>query len=149
MKRVTSFESKDGVLFSTEEACRAHENLIRKVAEILATLEPRPDNVEFFNGVGYVQQRPNNVLTVAVQLLQVLKTVFDSIPDEAPSIQVLGHIEYADAVCGDSGERGLPFKRALNRIKCTDQYGREWGRIYYCKNPAMATAVQLNPEFVT
>jgi len=129
MKAVTiqKFESQDGKLFDTLEACQTHERRLVDIDRIMAPLGPEADDsgCDFGNGGGYIPHDPKVVQQVQDALLAYCKKEL-KIKDDI-SFYWLGRI-LDDNNCSE-------LRSAQYRISACDTQGREWGQIYYAINP--------------
>lgn len=132
MKRVTRYEAHDGSQFKTASEAKAHEQLIAAVAELSKLLRPVPDDADFANGHGYVQQDEKQVQAYKRGLLLLAKGYGPRFaegaktPDDVNPCGVVGRI--LDDVGG-------PINTAWRRLMNMDIHYREWGQGYFALNP--------------
>ncbi|HEU4662507.1 MAG TPA: hypothetical protein VFS55_00605 [Dokdonella sp.] len=146
MKTVTRYQSDDGLFFETEVACRKHEALVARVAEILARLRPVPTTTEFANGEGFVQQDRDTFLGVQRELSALARIAHE----DRGFDRHFDYVDTADHPCGGSfigrllDDGGPAAVRAgWSRLMCTDPYFREWGQPYYAANPTTGMQVDV------
>lgn len=141
MKPVTLFESPDGVRFTNETDCQRYELLCLDIDSAMAAMNPRPDDIDFSNGGGYVQQTQSGVTTARARMVQ---TALDYFPKGGTTEQWFTewrdgkrHVSHVARLVDDGNLKCL--KAALYRFVCIDPQQREWGQPYYAMNPGKGT----------
>jgi hypothetical protein len=149
MKVITKYVADDGREFTSVIQCEnyeAREAVIKaRLDEALRLLAPRPTNIEFTNGKGYLQHDLASVLLVREE---VCKLANEAMP----------HKWFTDAIESGFGTHWSwparlidemdckPLRDASHRLYCTDPHGREWGQPFYAMNEGKgAEHVCLNP----
>lgn len=152
MKKIVRdiFISDDGVEFTEEAKCVAHEALRLEVNAVMAALAPTPkdDGCHFANGHGYIQQEPQKVDDARLAILKIaqryvthpsspkwLQQVIDNPAGVDPSwpARLIG--DCCPALVGD----------AWHRFWCIDGLYREWGQPFYRAHPERGDQIRLNP----
>ena len=118
MKKLTVYESVDGMRWDTEAECLERDRLMEEISGIMSKLNPKPKDplCHFANGDGYIQQD-----------LETVQIVRAEIHDLA--------VKLGSRV---NGKRDRPLHRSLNRLRATDSQGREWGQPYFANHPEEA-----------
>lgn len=146
MKPITRYQSDDGLLFETEVACRAHEQLVLAVAAITAQLRPVPRSSEFNNGQGFVQQDRETFLGVQRELAALAHAAHEDRGFDrhfnfvAEAEQPVGG-SFIGRLLDDAGPAAM--RAGWARVMCTDPYFREWGQPYFAANPAAGEQIEL------
>lgn len=119
MEVITIFKAWDGKRFNTQAECERYEDVIYQVRVIEGRLRPRPSDIKFANGGGYVLQ---NISTVEKARQDFNDLVQRLTGKSGPAMRY--YIEDMPAV--------VSF---WDRLYSTDSLGREWGQLYYALNP--------------
>lgn len=158
---VKKYKSFDGLMFDDMHKCSEHETVMRDIKDVTATLEPIPDDMDFTNGHGYIQQFPVHFNFAKAQALRL---AIKYTPDNEDKIN--GYIkEYTLNARSYSHEPGaflelmrklkyLGTKRQVIIFLCdrfcqTDTKYREWGQMYYALNPEEGKQICLNEKSPT
>jgi hypothetical protein len=145
MEQVTKFKAVDGKLFDTEHECCKYELMLSSIDLAMSLLCPRPDDSNFINGEGYVQQEKEKVETAMREIVKIsgidLKD-FDSIGNfnENP-------FSYRDSAIGMTFNEitaTTVYYREWYRFMCMDNDYREWGEPYYSRYPEKRIHKKLN-----
>jgi len=134
MKPVTVYQAVDGSQHSDEVAALARDRICKRVDVAMSPLGPRYDDqtCSYANGEGYVQHSNDVVDSVRESLCEMAEDVTGS--------KHAGHwswwMRFLDGQCP-------PLERAMSRLYCIDQFGREWGQPYYALNPYNGKPVML------
>ena len=129
MKEIKRYKAKDDTIFDTESECIKYENLLNDVKAITNDLRPIPDDINFSNGHGYVQQNSIAYQIVRKLLLQLAKQYTDSdwvqemINDPSIPVRNAGRIM----------QEGMPspIYSVWLRLCSMDDRFREWGQMYF------------------
>lgn len=136
---VIRYKATDGTTWDTEAKADERDRKLAWIARVMAPLRPRPDDMGFANGRGYVQQSPPTVAMVKAALFREAaieqawyfndhRGAHD--PEGVnPRSHILGRI------LDDS--RSV-FYTPWCRLMCIDAQGREWGQPCYAEHPEKA-----------
>lgn len=142
MKVITKYEAADGSQFNDALACEKYEKLCHDVAQFMALIPKRPDNIEYCNGKGFIQHDPAAFDRMKQGLLDCVGTQIDHVWIAACKRGEC-HISYVARLVDDYGISCL--NHAMHRIYCTDDALREWGQPFYALNPGKGENIKLNP----
>lgn len=130
MQAITKIQSVDGKLFDNEADCIKHEKMIEEIDVIIQTLNPVPNDCNFKNGDGYVQQ---DIKTVAKAMIRIVEAAGIKKKPEfienpfACRFGVIGRI-----ICdSDNAQLWHSWSRFMN----IDNLGREWGQSFFARHP--------------
>jgi hypothetical protein len=149
-KAITKYQAEDGSEFVTEAEAQAHDRLCAETADIIKLLHPIPEDCDFSNGGGFVQQIPAVALAVQRGIVKVARRYFnrDEIYDR--------HFDYAEnaekpvgyTFVGRLINDGCPnvLYGAWHRIMCMDENFREWGQPYFASHPNEAKQIDRTPK---
>jgi len=130
MQTITKIQAIDGKLFDDEADCIKYENMIEEIETTMSTLKPIPNDFEFQNGDGFVQQEISIVSKAMVCIADIAgvekRPEFINDPF-ACRFGVIGRII-------DDSDIPVLYK-AWNRFMNIDRFGREWGQSYFARNP--------------
>lgn len=144
MKPITMFEADDGSRWPTEAEARDRDALISAVADVMAPLGPDLGDIEFHNGLGWVQHDPDDARSVRDAVLSLARRTLIRVfgKDEAfgSPISTAG-IGWITRLCGDNGLK--PLSIALYRLDCIDAQCREWGQPFYANNPGSGRGSEI------
>lgn len=135
MKTITKYVASDGKEFDLKERCRKYEDMIERVNQILSKIRRRPEDVNFLNGRGYIQ---HDIATLSEIKENILKEIVRYTGDNS----LMGkNPSFINRILGDSG---YPFlSETWFRFMCIDDFGREWGQMYFCLHPEKGEPVAL------
>lgn len=140
------YVADDGTHFADEADCRKRDALIARVSAAVAVLlKPRPDDISFDNGHGYVAQDPAAVRAYKVALLAIAR---DEMPSFAGPTQLGAdpdRIHPQGMAWRWLDECAPPIARAWQRLACIDRDGREWGQPYYATHPEHGEQFEVQP----
>jgi hypothetical protein len=128
MQTVTRFIADDGTMFDTFDNCADYENMCAKVKEVMLFLEPVPDETDFCNGSGYIQQSEKNYFTVKNCLLDIIATKIKH-PWVEETKTLNRHPSHIGRLLDDSNIKCL--YQSWNRLMRIDSNFREWGQQYF------------------
>lgn len=145
MKQVTKYIANDGTQFDDFASAMERDSLITQVAEIMAPLPERPegDGCSFSNGGGYLQHDKETALQVRKQLLKLIATQVNHKWIQQTIDNVDTDPSFVGRLVGETGFKAL--WQAWARFECMDKDWREYGQLYYVRNPHEAEQKQLNP----
>jgi hypothetical protein len=130
MKSITKFQAVDGRLFDNEADCVKYEETIAEIRDVMSTIKPVPNDCDFSNGDGFVQQDIPTVSKAMVRIVEIAgiekKPEFINDPF-ACRFGIIGRI------IDDGGNRHL--WGAWSRFMNMDHLGREWGQQFFARNP--------------
>ena len=141
MKILTIYQSEDGTRFDTEIKCMEYESMCKQVAEIMDKLHPRPEDVYFCNGSGYIQHTdPKDVQVEFCKYLLTkdpeLKAAEQIVKGEDVDISWIGRVCHVSGKCIDS---------AIFRLSCINYTSkREYGQPFFVRNESNCKDLQLN-----
>ena len=140
MKEIVKYEAFDGTEFKSMEDCARHEQMCDLVSSAMISLVSVPDNCDFFNGKGYIQQNQDDVIEARKNIIQICKDYYPESfsqfsGDELPN-SIIGR--YIDDCCHTA------IKAAWHRFICMDDSFREWGQLYFSLHPEKAEQICLN-----
>lgn len=141
MRIVTHYQANDGTLWDVAEQAEKRDALVARIERAKALLTPRPSDVRFENGHGYVQQDPARVRLCKIDLLTIASElssydVFRSNPDLVnPRGSIAGRII-------DDMDHPVLYN-AWYRLMCMDDEYREWGQPYYATHPEQAKSHEV------
>jgi hypothetical protein len=141
METITIYRADDGSTFESARDCKAYEQLVRMVQAIESRLVPVPvetESTKFGNGEWYVQQSVDtypeiqkDFLDLTVSHLGEYVRAYITSAREA-EIGQAGNV-ILGRILGDLKIDCLSrFWARLGRI---DSSGREWGQLYFVRNP--------------
>lgn len=134
MKAIVKFVSTDGVEFTDENSCYAHELLCADLRRAEGLLRPVSSDAAFQNDAGFVQQDRAAVLEFQRYLVRLLQTKCAWGADSATwdnfaaADYPLG-MTYVGRLMSDSAPQVM--YRAWHRIMCMDRQFREYGQPYF------------------
>ena len=135
MKKVERYESRDGVLWESEDKAEKHEAFLDEIDVIKQLLPPLPkdEGCHFANGHGYIQHTRESFNAYKVAILQLGGEIcyapmkeWANEPDSVANMGIAGRYF-------DDGNHHL--YRLWHRVMCTDGNYREWGQPYFALNP--------------
>ena len=146
MQQITAFVDTDGIIHRTVGECAlADEHIAARRAiasyfdKCMEPLGPRPDELRFSNGDGYIQHDPKVILAVVRKMRDLTVQAepgsserFANTPDNTAAIVNTGTFW-----TGRLNE-GSPLTKYWTRMWCIDSRGREYGQPYYALNPDKA-----------
>lgn len=120
MKPITMYQAEDGSIWKTATEAVLREEWIDRcrAVEEKVGLRPRPDDIDFLNGEGYVQH-PEGARDALLEELKGMGAHRDS---EGP--------------VGD----------LLHRMWNMDDQDREWGQTYYALHPDEGAQVEMEVD---
>lgn len=151
MREVTYYETVDGEVWKEKADALLHEKILDIVADIMAPLPKKPNNVDFDNGHGYLQHDMEQFLTIRRHLAQ-LAMQYIEIPRNSWNFSVLEqtamdplsiHPEYFWKVIGEQRTLKGINTAWFNIGLCTDKEGRQWGQMYYADHPENAKSMKV------
>jgi hypothetical protein len=144
MKTITKYLSDDGMEFCDEQKCIGYEALCKEVAEIMATLVPKPKlpGCGFENGDGYLQHDPAKARDARMALLKIANTIMPHKWFEQSMADETADASWASRLIDEMTEKCL--RSAWYRFACMTADYREYGQPYYANNPSQAKDVCLN-----
>ena len=130
MQTIIKIQACDGELFDNEADCVKHEKMIAAIKDTMSTLKPVPNDCNFSNGDGFIQQEIRTVANAMVRIVEIAgiekKPEFINDPF-ACRFGIIGRI------IDDSGSAHV--WSAWSRFMNMDHFGREWGQSYFARNP--------------
>lgn len=135
MKTITKYEANDGTQFTAADKCLIYEIHCRLADEAVAVLHPRPKDMGFANGEGYIQHDLRNV-ALATSELKSLATGITGIDCNNR------HFSHAARFVEEGA--GKHLAEVYYRMMCIDEHGRECGQPYYALNPGEGVNKKLN-----
>lgn len=142
MEIIIKYRAIDGKEFLSEEDCVDHENAIKEISLIMVELVPRPSDISFANGTGYIQHQAGDALRARRKLLEfAAKRVSHHWIQESLDNENI-HPSYAARIIGEIGIKKL--EKAWNRFKCMTTDFREFGQPYFRDNPEQAKNFRIN-----
>jgi hypothetical protein len=153
MHTKTKFVANDGSEYDDAAHALKRDEMIVAVEKALSNLSPIPDDINFLNGHGYIQQEQDGIGQCKWDLYQianqegVLKWWIDDQKNKHGKTDddlVLNcHPSYFCRMLDGDHE---PLDRAYNRLCCIDKKLREWGQMYYVSHPEAADQICLNAD---
>jgi len=143
MKQVIRFESIDGRLYESQHDCERHERLIEDVDKAMSLLKPKPvtKDCSFGNGHGYLQQKPEDVITVRRLLLEMCAQYNDHKYIRQALAKDSIHLSWVCRIL--EGYNTEPILRAINRLLNIGADGREWGQQCFVEHPERAEQFEI------
>ena len=145
MHAITKYVANDRSEWNTVEDAEKRDELIIDVKVATSILKEAPDDMEFANGHGYVQQRPEIIQNVKESLYAlanrdgVLKWWIDGQKkDRGKTDSDLINNCHPSYFCRMLDGGHGPLSEAYNRLCRIDEQNREWGQPYYAINPGTA-----------
>lgn len=140
METVTVYKAIDGSVFQTGAECKRYEQLLRGLKAIEDNLKPTPldSDSEFNNGGSYVQQSKERYPHIQTAFLNLASTYIEGDYQDyithahGCSIGQAGNV-ILGRILSDLHITGLD--RLWARLGRIDSEGREWGQLYFTRNP--------------
>lgn len=136
MRKITIYESNDGVKFDTESECIKYERLVFDVEKVMDSLilsnnrwsDPRH---------GYIQQDEKVVRETSFKILNMVSEncAIDNFFD-------LEGLSYAQRIVSEYSEL-RPLTYAVNRLCRIDEKGREFSQQYFRNHPEEVKLIEL------
>lgn len=149
IKTISKYVADDGSEWNEVSKAAFRNALIASVNMAMDNLKVRPDNIEFANGHGYVQQDAESIKRCKQVLFEianqdgVLKWWIDGQKEKFGSTD-------ESFLTTDPGWFGrmldgshAPLSRAYARFGCIDSQNREWGQPFYANHPEEAEVMEV------
>lgn len=131
MNKLTKYQAVDGREFKFLEDCLKYENDLHIISNIELELISRPDNTNFLNGGGYIQQKESSVVSAMIKTIKLLD-IPEDIKDKALQSPFKSRFGIIDRYLDDCD---LLHRKIWYRFMCIDDQYREWGQPYFAMNP--------------
>lgn len=131
MSEITLWQASDGKRFLDERQCEKYEELIAKIMATMAELPPRPTDIEFLNGKGFVEHQPNlakmarrSLLFLTATLTTDNRRIIEGIKTDTLHPSFIGVV---------ISELDMPaLEGAWDRFMCMSKdFSKEYGQPYY------------------
>jgi hypothetical protein len=139
MQLIMRYQADDGAVFSTPEAARERDELIRIVNEAMIPLGPEydDDTCDYANGYGYVQHSEDAVAQARANLMPITRKIlawwFEIQPKDHGKDPVDCHPQWYCRMLDGTHD---PLDDAWRRICRIDKQNREWGQQSYADDGA-------------
>jgi hypothetical protein len=145
--RIEKWRANDGSEWASQAKAEDRDALLAQVAEAMSALRPVPNECNFANGGGFVQQATAAVQQTKEALYELAKPhIADWIQGQAKE-----HGTTEDALIYNTHPSWFcrmldgcdPLERAYGRLCHIDKDGREWGQSYYAMHPTEGEQIAL------
>lgn len=150
MQAITKYKANDGSEWDEPEKAVRRDHLIADVDDVMVSLNPCPDDTNFANGHGYVQQDAEQIAKVKANLFTIANQdgilkwwIDDQKARHGKTDDFLINDTHASWYCRMLDGSHRPLERAYSRLCNIDDECREWGQQYFANNPEKGDQIQL------
>lgn len=134
MRRISKYLADDGTEFKDPAKCRDHEKLLCRLTRIEAIIGPRPKDIKYLNGHGYLAHSPKNLKRFKAALYAEALPFISHLPLIGPSnVDLICSIGIVGRWICDCCPQ--PIYDLWYRLMCLDDRNREWGQPYFAFKP--------------